>query len=201
LNFPEGLNTPILDAAVALLGEAGRTGEVRVLGESMRPTLPPGSVLHVEFAPGAFRRGDLLLFRQADYLAVHRFLGNARYPDGRPCLRTRGDNVIALDPPVDRSRVVGRALALRRDGVWRDLTSRRARAYAALLAFHDLAFAAAAVAADRTSDRVFRKLRVPLSFRRVAALLDNALLRAADRLLFRVLNAPAAAPGGVEERP
>ena len=60
-----GLEVRLLDAAVDLMGRAGRGGRVQVVGESMRPTLAPGDVLAVDFSPGTPRRGDLLLFRLA----------------------------------------------------------------------------------------------------------------------------------------
>jgi signal peptidase I len=194
MTFENGFEPSLLDAAVALMGTAGRLGTVRVLGESMRPTLPPGSLLCVEFEPKDIGMGDLLLFRQADYLAVHRLLGRASRDDGRTVLRTRGDNVPAFDPAVDPSRVVGRVIALERDGSWRDLKSGGARAYASLLAIHDFFWTAAAVLADRSVDRVLRKLRLPVSLRRAVSRLDATLLRAADRLFFRLAHSPVPPP-------
>ncbi len=197
MNSPNVRTGALLDAAVALLGSTGRLGTVRVLGDSMTPTLPPGSMLCVDFAPTELGRGDLLVFRQAGYLAVHRLLGPATFPDGRPCLRTRGDGAPALDPPLDRSSVIGRAVAVRRDGAWRDLGRGGARAYAVLLAFHDLGWAGAGVAADRTADRILRAVRLPLSLRGAFARVDAGLLRAADRLLFRLVHPPAPPPPGL----
>jgi hypothetical protein len=184
----------LLDAAVALMGTAGRLGTVRVLGDSMRPTVPPGSLLCVEFDPKGLGRGDLVLFRQADYLAVHRLVGYAARDDGRPVLRTRGDNVPAFDPAVDPARVIGRVIAIERDGSWRGLQSGGARVYASFLAIHDFFWTAAAVLADRSVDRVFRGLRLPLSLRRAVSRLDPALLRAADRLFFRLAHSPVPPP-------
>jgi hypothetical protein len=201
VNPQNEMTSTLVNAAVALMGSAGRLGTVRVLGESMKPTVPPGSVLCVDFAPGELSRGDLLVFRQASYLAVHRLLGRATTPDGRPCLRTRGDCALALDPPVDRQSVIGRAVAVRRDGTWRDLNRRGARAYAALLALHDLGWAAAGVVADRTADRFLRALRLPLSLRGGVARTDAALLRAVDRLFFRVVHPPAPLPPGIGTEP
>lgn len=187
-----------MDAAVDLLARDGRLGALRVLGGSMVPTLPPGSEVRVDFAPAKPRRGDLVVFRQAGYLAVHRLLGRARLPDGSPCLRTRGDGVLALDPPVEPSSVIGRAVAIRRDGTWRDLGRGGAKAYAALIALHDLGWAGAGVAADRTADRVLRALRLPAFARRMVARVDAGLLAVADRLFFRLLHPPAPPPAGFE---
>ena len=201
MNSPIALDTPLLDAAVSLLGDAGRSGVVRVLGESMRPILPPGSLLHVDFAPAGLRRGDLVLFRHGELLAVHRLLYRTRDREGRPRLRTRGDNVLALDPAVDPERVIGRVVALRRDGIWRDLTRPPARVYATLLALHDFFWTGSSVLAGRTLDRAFRALRLPLSTRGVIVRTDGALLRAADRILFRAMHREAPAPDGFSSEP
>ncbi|HKQ62516.1 MAG TPA: S24/S26 family peptidase, partial [Candidatus Polarisedimenticolaceae bacterium] len=127
MSAPPGRGVELLDAAVELLGRAGRRGTVRVQGQSMTPTLASGQTLGVEFAPEALRRGDLLLFRQQDYLVVHRLLGPASFPDGRRCWRTRGDGMLALDPPVDPARVVGRVVAVQLGEEWRSLEGRWAR--------------------------------------------------------------------------
>jgi hypothetical protein len=195
---PQKLPPQLVDAVVQLLGESGRRGRVRVLGSSMEPTLVEGETLDVEFAPGPVRRGDLLVFRQADYLVVHRLLGPARFPDGRPCLRTRGDARIALDPPLDAARVVGRVSAVLRGGTWRSFHGTGARYYAVAFAFHDLAWAAAGVAARR-ADRVLDAMRLPSPLARWASLADRTLLGVAHRLLFDALHPRSAAT--VPERP
>ncbi len=192
---------PLLDAAVSLMGQAGREGIVRVLGESMRPMLPPESLLRVDFAPADLRRGDLLLFRHGQFLAVHRLLFRSSDSGGRPCLRTRGDNVLALDPPVSPESVVGRVTAMRRDGAWHDLTSRSARAYAAFVALHAFVWTGSSAVAGRTVDRALRALRVPVSLRGPIALLDRALLRAADRVLFRATHPRVPPPPGFSADP
>ncbi len=194
----EGLSPDLLDAAVSMLGRAERLGAVRVLGDSMRPTLGSGDLLAVEFAGERPRRGDLVVYRQADYLTVHRHLGRARFPDGRPCLRTRGDGSIALDPPVAPESVVGRAVAVRRDGRWRRLDGRLARVYAIAVAGHDLAWAALAVLASRTVDRALARLGARSPGRRIAAAADRALLRIADRILFRRVHRAAPPPPGLD---
>jgi hypothetical protein len=201
MKSPNGDAGRLVDAAVDLLAREGRLGALRVLGGSMAPTLPPGSVVCVDFEPAEPCRGDLVVFRQAGYLAVHRLLGHARLPDGSPCLRTRGDGVLALDPPVERSSVIGRAIAVRRDGAWRDLGRGGAKVYAALLALHDLGWAGAGVAADRTADRVLRALRLPACARRAVARMDAGLLAAADWLLFHPLHPPAPPPAGLGAEP
>jgi hypothetical protein len=180
----EKLPPQLLDALVQLLGESGRGGKVRVLGTSMTPTLREGETLEVEFAPGPLRRGDVLVFRQADYLVVHRLLGRARMGDGRPCLRTRGDGRVALDPPLETKRVVGRVVAVERDGTWRSLRGRGARAYALALAIHDLAWAALASLVARRADRALRAAGLSAPLHGWTAAADRSVLRVVHALLF-----------------
>ena len=177
----------VLEAAVELLHESGRGGIVRVQGESMRPTLRPGMLLSVEFSPSPLGRGDLLLFRQVDSLLVHRLLGPARPRDGRRPWRTRGDASMVLDPPVDPDNVLGRVVALYDDDEWRTLRSARARGYAWCLAWHDLFWAALAVAA-RYGDRMLRRSEQPGALYRIVTWADRWLSRQVHRVLFRKLH-------------
>jgi hypothetical protein len=149
---------------------------------SMEPTLHGGDAILAVPLPGPPARGDLLVFRQSAELVVHRYLGSARTRDGSPCLRTRGDGRFELDPPVDRSAVRARVAAMRRGGAWRSLEGAGPRVYAALVAWHDLAWAGAAHAAR------------PVRLSGVIAALDRALLRLLTRvalpLAHRRLDAP-----------
>lgn len=175
------LSPRVLDAAVELIGTAGEMGEIPVRGFSMTPLLLPRNLLLVEFMPpvASVRPGDILVFRQVDYLVVHRYLCRARVGAGQVCLRTRGDAVLSLDPPVTSDRVLGRVVAIDRGDGWRDLRTRRARLYARALAVHDLAWAAAGAAAARL-DRRPRGGR----WRRVVGRLDRRMLRLVHGLLF-----------------
>ena len=173
-------------AALEVLLERGRDSVLAVTGESMRPTVGPGADVRVSL-PARPRFGDLIVFRQADYLAVHRYLGVATGPGGIRCLRTRGDGVSALDPPLAPGDVRGRVVAIARPDGWRSLDGAGARAYSVAVALHDLAWAGAASRASRIHGGLGRG----------AELLDRGLLRVADRLLFRALHrrTPPPAPG------
>lgn len=181
------LKLELLDAAVELMGRHGRGGTVRVRGTSMVPTLHEGQLLAVEFSPERPARGDMLLFRQVDYLVVHRLLGPARYPDGRPCLRTRGDGLLNLDPHVDRSRVVGRVIAIEDGGGWRSVRGGPARLYGACLAWHDLFWAVMGVAGE-IGERRLGKLRIRIPFRLWIGAIDRGLLRIVHFLFFRLVH-------------
>jgi len=170
-------------AAVELMGRDGRRGTVRVRGRSMDPTLRPGQLLEIDFSPERPARGDMLVFRQGDLLLVHRVLGPARPLDGQLRLRTRGDGVSNLDPPLDLDRVVGRVVAIEDGERWRSTRDRTARAYAWCVAWHDLFWAAVAVA-FRPLDRGLRGMKIALRIGPLVASLDRGLLRLAHRALF-----------------
>jgi hypothetical protein len=192
------LKASILDAAVELMGRSGRGGTVRVHGSSMLPTLFPGQLLAVEFAPQGLRRGDLLLFRQLDYLVVHRLLGRARAPAGRSCLKTRGDGVPGLDPPLERGRVVGRVIAIQdQDGKWLSLRGTGARWYARCLAFHDRFWAAVVYGAGRCEGGL-RRLQIRTPLRSWSAAADRWLARQLKRALFVRLHEPTAPPQEIQ---
>lgn len=180
----------VLDAALAMLSETHGRGTLPILGHSMEPTLPDGSAIFVDFsARRVLRPGDLVVFRQNRDLVVHRHLGNARLPDGRPCLRTRGDALLALDPGCAPESVLGRVLLLRRAGDWWDLEAAGARAYARALAWHDLFWAGLGVLAERLG-RGRGRGRVWQLVRRA----DRALLRRLDAALFLRLHRRVAPP-------
>ena len=187
---PRVLPVESLDAAIALLGRGGRRGILPMRGESMRPTLRPGERVLVEFEALRLERGDLVLYRQVDYLVVHRVLGPASR-DLEPTLRTRGDGASSLDPPLERSRIRGRVTAIERDGVWFLLDGGGARAYALGVALHDLVWAGVHALATRI-DRALGRGGLPDRLAELAAVCDRALLGAAHRAFFRAAHRTAA---------
>jgi hypothetical protein len=164
--------------ALAILREGAGEGVLALEGDSMRPTLEPGCLVRVDLAPFAPRFGDLLLFRQQDYLTVHRFLGRRKLPDGSTSLRTRGDARPRLDPPLDPANLLGRIVAVRRNEEWRSLDGSPARAYALALGLHALAWAGLGVVAGRLH------ARLPAA----VAAADRFLLRVLDGLLWEALH-------------
>jgi hypothetical protein len=188
----------LLDAAVELLGSAGKGGTVRVQGFSMMPLLRQGQVLAVDFSPERLCRGDLLVFRQVDYLVVHRLLGPAPGHLDPPRFRTRGDAVLGLDPHVTRDRILGRVTAIRDEAGWWGLRSGRARFYARMVAGHNLCWAAAGIVASRIDRGVKRIIRRKGPFRSWTAVLDRGLLRVAHALTFRLFHARCDLPAELE---
>jgi hypothetical protein len=201
MNERARLSAEQIDAAVDLMGRQGRGVVLPMIGESMLPLLRAGQRIAVDLSPFEPERGDLLLFRQEDYLVVHRFLGPTSREDGSSVLRTRGDGLPRLDPPLERARVRGRVRAIEFRGLWWSLDGGRARAFALAVALHDLGWAGAAVLAGRIEELLRRAgLRPAVQSWVVRA--DRALLGAAHRLLFPLLHrASDACPEGYASAP
>ena len=176
------------DTALRLLAEGAGAVWLPVSGESMRPTLLDGDRVCIEPFSRPPRFGDLLLFRQADYLAIHRCLGPARGAGPGGPFRARGDGRLRLDPPVAREAVLGRAIAVDGRRGMRSLEGTGARGYARAVAFHALAWAWAGAVARRFG----------AAPERFVARVDAVLLAASDAVFFRLLH--RAPPEGAPER-
>lgn len=102
---------PVLDA---LLGVGGQM-MIPVRGSSMRPTLHDGD--HVIVGPflGLPRVGQIALGRCGDRLVVHRLVGIERV-DGRRCYLLQGDARHAPDAGLLREDLLGRVVAVVRQG-------------------------------------------------------------------------------------
>jgi len=186
------LSVEQLDAAMGLMGREGRRVVLPMRGESMLPMLRAGQLIAVDLSPFEPELGDLLLFRQQDYLVVHRFLGPASREDGSPAFRTRGDGLPGLDPAVERARVRGRVRAIEDRGRWWSLEGGGARAWALAVALHDLCWAGAAVVAGR-ADGLLRRVGLRLAVQTWVVRTDRALLGLAHRLLFPAFHRASAA--------
>lgn len=88
--------------------------EVRVQGDSMKPTLKPGERVHVEpVRVQDLQPGDIVLMRGGHGGVVHRYCGR----DAAGRLLTRGDNRRCEDAPWPPEALVGRVTAwTRADG-------------------------------------------------------------------------------------
>jgi len=181
------ISDEMLYAAVEMLGRAGQRGTVRVQGQSMMPTLQSGDLLAIDFDRARLRRGRLLIYRQVEYLVVHRLLGHASSDDGRPSLRTRGDGLSQFDPFLDPENVIGQVLATSSDGKrWRDECNALARLYGDAAAYHGLFWGYLGIAAG-FADRAVRKLfRLKTPFRAVIAWVDLMSMTCAHVLFFRL---------------
>lgn len=173
---PPGIASNLGAEAVALLAGSGEETWLPVVGDSMRPLLEDGD--RVAVRPGRFRPrlGDLAIFRQADYVVLHRLLGPARGAGEEGPYRARGDGRSRLDPPVVSAAIVARAVAIEtRRGCFR-LDASGARLYAVAVGLHALAWGALAAAVR------------PARAEGAVARLDRTFLSVAHTLFFRLLH-------------
>lgn len=106
--LPQKLNNLSLESWVPLLRETlERDGKFfwLVQGQSMLPTLPPGSTIEIHPVRQDETLGDILVFAERSTLVVHRLV--ARHHN-RWILQ--GDNRTEWDPPVQPAQVIGRVL-------------------------------------------------------------------------------------------
>lgn len=162
--------------AVLLLSESEGELWVPVVGDSMRPLLEDGD--RVAVRPGRFRPrlGDLAIFRQADYVVLHRLLGPARGAGEEGPYRARGDGRSRLDPPVASGAILARAVAIETPQGRFPLDTRGARLYAVAVGLHALAWGALAAAVR------------PAGAEGAVARLDRTFLGVAHALFFRLLH-------------
>ena len=90
---------------------------VYITSGSMEPALPAGSIVIVEKTEGEEpSAGDILLFKTAGGLVVHRLVGKDRLAEKRgerACLITKGDaNEVEDERRLDPSDIMGRVTAV-----------------------------------------------------------------------------------------
>lgn len=102
------------DLALEVLRDHGSV-TFRAMGTSMLPAIWPGDVLSIErTATERIQRGDVVLFRRAERLFVHRVVA---FGGGADCvLITRGDSVPQPDPTFPSSDLLGRVKGIVRGG-------------------------------------------------------------------------------------
>ena len=94
----------------------GRAAEIPVRGISMRPWLCDGDRVRVVAAAASdVRVGDIVVRVHATGPVVHRFVGWWWTRHGWRML-TKGDGAPRFDPPLAPAELVGRAVALLREG-------------------------------------------------------------------------------------
>src|SRR5574337_1632039 len=98
-------------------------------GASMFPTIDDSETVVVEpVAPSHVKRGDIILYRRHGGMIAHRVVCIARTKQRAltPVLTLRGDASDFPDEPVEVSRVLGKVVAVERDGRSVRLDSRSA---------------------------------------------------------------------------
>jgi len=164
-----------------------------MLGVSMLPTLVDGQRVVIKLGRRHPERGDLLLFRLNRDLVVHRLLGCTASPEGRPCLRTRGDGRQFFDPPVEGEMVEGRVIAIEADGFWWDLRGAGAKLYALGIVLHGLLWTLASMLAKK-AEGATRLVGIGSPLQSWVGGVDRALLSLIHRLLFKRLHAGSPSP-------
>jgi hypothetical protein len=94
----------------------GRSGSVRmrVLGESMLPSIWPGDVITVRQKPaGEFLIGEIGLFQESGHFFAHRIHKIVTMHDSIYFI-TRGDSVPGNDPPFHHADLLGKVVAIQR---------------------------------------------------------------------------------------
>jgi len=146
----------VLRAALNVWGQAGERHLISVQGGSMLPLIQDGDFVLVVYGCAGVRRGDVIVFwrgeaggisRPASYrarareggLVAHRVL---RICDGDGGLTfvTKGDNSSWCDPPVSAEGIVGRVVAVERDGRYMSLDTPVWRVVGRLIAVVTLAW-------------------------------------------------------------
>jgi signal peptidase I len=105
-----------IDMLEHLLGR-GHAVRFRADGWSMYPTIRYGEVIVVQPLSGSTPlTGDILLYRRSEGAIAHRVIGTTWSAGGRPKLIFRGDAANCCDPPIDTAMLLGRVVAVERDG-------------------------------------------------------------------------------------
>jgi signal peptidase I len=103
------------ELAGEVLGSSGRV-RLQVMGWSMLPTIFPGDTVLIERATSErVSKGDIVLFRRARGLVVHRVSGTSDSA-GDLQIITQGDGMARPDPPISSSQLLGKVSFIVRDG-------------------------------------------------------------------------------------
>jgi signal peptidase I len=104
-----------LDEQIIALLKEGRSVAVRAAGLSMHPFLRPGDLVAIRPIENRERilPGELVLYEQeAGRWVVHRVI--RVMGEGGAVVLAKGDALPCADPPVERERVAGKAVSLKR---------------------------------------------------------------------------------------
>jgi signal peptidase I len=119
-----------LDASHELL-RAGYSVRFCAGGRSMFPTIHDGEMITVEpVAPADVKRNDIILYRFQNRLRqgvmAHRVIGIERTAGALQFI-LRGDGMAQCDAPIAETDILGRVIAVERDGRLIPLATRRAK--------------------------------------------------------------------------
>jgi signal peptidase I len=115
------------DAAADLLASGWRLS-FRATGRSMQPAIGEGERITVErISADDVRMGDIVLYRTKQSVIAHRVEKIERDADRVTVLLLRGDASEQCDDPVLPAQVIGRVVAVDREGRQVSLVSQRAK--------------------------------------------------------------------------
>jgi signal peptidase I len=102
-------------------GSSGGSLRLCVISDSMKPLICAGDVVIVQpIEPAALRRGDMVVIQSGDELITHRLVAASAAG-----YYVRGDNAAYTDAVAAADQIVGRVIAVERDGQSIDVRSRR----------------------------------------------------------------------------
>jgi hypothetical protein len=89
---------------------------IRVLGESMLPSIWPSDMITIrQQSPNEFLVGDIGLFRKSERFFAHRIEKIVTIADSLHFI-TRGDSVLESDPCFHSAELLGKVVAIQRNG-------------------------------------------------------------------------------------
>ena len=147
-----------------LIRQNGFVFESRIAGNSMIPTLPPGTKIRIDGGSQAPEIGQVVAFRWGAGLTAHRVVVR-----NKGFIVTRGDGQKLCDPPVPLGDIVGVVNAWWNDNRWCDLPARPAPAAGdraglvlarALLAIHPAAARYVAAGVSAINRRIPTRARI-----------------------------------------
>ena len=109
--FVDPHNITKIELAAEVLDRFG-SGRLQVQGSSMLPSLRPGDEVELRSPSQQIEVGDVVAYRRADRLFVHRVVER----NCRGELVTRGDTLPQADAPVSESELLGVVSSVRRRG-------------------------------------------------------------------------------------
>ena len=105
----------IVESIVELWGQCGQQNTVPVSGRSMLPLLESGDQLKVQHGQNHVGVGDVITFYKDDMFVAHRII-KIKKKQNRHVIISKGDNAPQFDSPLRLQEIVGRVIAVERDG-------------------------------------------------------------------------------------
>ena len=108
-------SSKILKAMLEVWDETQQQNQFPISGESMRPWFRPGDQAMIQHGATNLRRGDVVVFHRQNHLTIHRIVYITPQAEGT-MLVTKGDNLTYFDAPIRSDQLLGRVIAIQRDG-------------------------------------------------------------------------------------